>query len=63
MNTISRWHIGRYDRGAAYPEGWIRIEETGGRLVANLPPYRAEEAQAIVQNHNAHIAAVYGDVR
>lgn len=48
-----RWVWGRYAAGAAYPQGWIRIEESpGARLVANLPPYRAAEAQAICQAHN-----------
>lgn len=61
--AITRWHFGRYDRGAAYPEGWIRIEETGGRLVANLPPYRLDDARAIVDAHNAHIQAAFGNVR
>jgi len=54
-NPVSpiRWTWGVYDRGAAYPEGSIRIEESpGARLVANLPAGRESEAAAIVEAHN-----------
>lgn len=48
-----RWTWGVYSAGAAYPEGSIRIEESpGARLVANLPPYRTADAQAICDAHN-----------
>src|SRR5215467_8118997 len=64
MPEFVRWSFASYAAGAAYPEGWIRIEERpGARLVANLPPLRKDEAQAIVDWHNAlerseHTAAV-----
>lgn len=58
QSTTPRWTWARYAHGAAYPENWIRIEETpGARLVANLPPYRAPDAIAIVTAHNATVDA------
>jgi hypothetical protein len=51
-----RWTYGTYAAGAAYPEGWIRIEESpGARLVANMPPYRQDDARWIVEAHNATV--------
>lgn len=52
--NATKWTWGRYAKSAAYPEDWIRIEESpGARLVANLPPYREADAIAIVAAHNA----------